>query len=799
MPAAAALRAADRWDLDRPRDFDAEDWWFRCVFAASSAQTRGRLRLDGLATVADAWLNGVHILHSDSMFTAHVVDVDRLSTDNELLLRCQAIGSLLASRRPRPRWRAALVSNQQLRWFRTTLLGRMPAWCPPVAPVGPWRPVLFEPASSIHFHDPYVSAGLDGDEGVVRVSMRVAGAAAEPISGTLSVGDLTVPMEFDSGVADAPALRALIRVPHARRWWPHTHGEQPLYPVSLAIATRTETAGIDLGRVGFRTVEIDRGPDGDGFGLVVNGVPIFCRGVCWTPLDLARLDADPSDYRSALERLRDAGMNMLRVGGTMVYETDGFHDLCDELGILVWQDFMFANMDYPSSDDVFTRAVAVEARQLLERLQGRPSLAILCGNSEVAQQAAMLGLPATHRQHPLFDDVLPGLAGSLAPGVPWLDSTPSGGTLPFHPGRGVAHYYGVGAYLRPFEDARRAGVRFTAECLAFSNVPDAAIVDAFVDQGAVPGPHPRWKAGVPRDAGAGWDFEDTRDHYVRLLFGMDPSDLRARDVERYLAFGRIATGEAMLRTFAEWRRPGSSCRGGLVWLARDLRPGAGWGILDSSGSPKAAYWYLKRAFAPLALFAVDEGLNGLWLHAVNDTREPIEAELQVALYREGRPRGERVSRSITVPERGFCSMHADSMFDGFVDLTYAYRFGPPGHDVVAATLRDCATGSVLAAAHCFPCGLPAQRDSALGLSAQAQPLDNGFAVLVRADRFAHACTVTAEGYVPDDNYFHLEPGARKRVVLRPEAGSRALRLTVSALNAPNPFVLDVVAEAAHAE
>ena len=77
---------------------------------------------------------------------------------------------------------------------------------------------------------------------------------------------------------------------------------------------------------------------------------------------------------------------------------------------------------------------------------------------------------------------------------------------------------------------------------------------------------------------SGWDFEDVRDHYVRLLFGVDPSDLRARDVERYLALGRVATGEAMLRTFAEWRRPGSSCRGGLVWFARDSRPGAGWGV-----------------------------------------------------------------------------------------------------------------------------------------------------------------------------------------------------------------------------
>ena len=106
-----------------------------------------------------------------------------------------------------------------------------------------------------------------------------------------------------------------------------------------------------------------------------------------------------------------------------------------------------------------------------------------------------------------------------------------------------------------------------------------------------------------------------------VLFGVDPLELRARDPERYLALGRVATGEAMLRTFAEWRRPGSTCRGGLVWFARDLWPGAGWGIVDSTGRPKAAYWYLKRALAPVALLQRRRGLNGLWLHAVNDTAE----------------------------------------------------------------------------------------------------------------------------------------------------------------------------------
>src|SRR6202035_1915392 len=156
----------------------------------------------------------------------------------------------------------------------------------------------------------------------------------------------------------------------------------------------------------------------------------------------------------------------------------------------------------------------------------------VCGGSEIEQQAAMVGLPAGRRRSSLLEERLPAVVAAALPGVPYVPSSPTGGEPPFRSDAGVAHYFGVGAYLRPPEDARRAGVRFAAECLAFSVPPEAEVVEDMFGGAAGAGHDPSWKLGVPRNAGCSWDFEDVRDHYVEALFGVEPRALRRRDPER---------------------------------------------------------------------------------------------------------------------------------------------------------------------------------------------------------------------------------------------------------------------------
>ncbi len=161
---------------------------------------------------------------------------------------------------------------------------------------------------------------------------------------------------------------AILKLPDVKPWWPHTHGTPHLYELTLV----SDGVEYPLGKTGFRRIEIDRGADGEGFGLLVNGERVFCRGAVWTTADIVRLPGARADYEPLLRLAADAGMNMIRIGGTMTYETPEFFELCDELGILVWQDFMFANFDYPRNDKAFTGHVHAEVEQFLHGVQASP-------------------------------------------------------------------------------------------------------------------------------------------------------------------------------------------------------------------------------------------------------------------------------------------------------------------------------------------------------------------------------------------------------------------------------------------
>lgn len=797
QPVAAALAGAGQWSIDGPpRDFDRECWWYRCRFDLPVAAVGAGVTLgfDGLATLARVWLNGEPLFDSRSMFQAWRVQAgERLRAQgNELWMRFDPLADALALRRPRPRWRTPMVAHQQLRWLRTTLLGRTPGWSPPAAVVGPWRPVWWSAADPCRPLALWQQARWAEGTGEFQVACRFAEDAA--------VEAVRIELHHDGRMHAQPLAPqpdgrwdGTLRLAQAEPWWPHTHGRPALHDARLVIRRQGREAAQPLGRVGFRAVRADT-RDG-GFGLRVNDTPVFARGVCWTPLDTLRLHAPAARLRDVLTRLRDAGLNLVRIGGTMVYESEDFFRLCDELGLMVWQDLMFASMDYPADDTGFVRQVDDELACQLPAWAAHPSVVVLCGNSEVEQQAAMWGAERASWAPPLFHDHIAQAVRAALPGVVWWPSSAHGGAFPFEPRQGTSAYYGVGAYRRPLDDARVSGLRFATECLAFAQVPpDATLARLRELQGGLPvrPSHPLWKARASRDLGAAWDFDDVRDHYVQALYGEDPAALRQSDPARHLALGRAAVAEVIAAAFDRWRAAGSSCRGALVWFLRDLWAGAGWGLLDDLGNPKAGFHALARVCQPLHWCALDDGLNGITLHGVNDTAQARHGRLELTLWRDGEWPVAQAAREITLAARGAQSFALTEWLPGFLDAGWAYRFGPPPADVLRLAWTD--DQGTRAGRVCF-IGAAAPRRADIGLTARARVIDDGTVELVVHSRAAaRALHLEAEGWQPDDEYLDLAPGEERRLRCTrwPSSAPRPWRASVHAINALAPVAAPLV-------
>lgn len=780
--AASALRVAGRWSADGPEvDFDASDWWFRASFDVHAGRP-AVVRFGGIATIADVWLDGAHVLHSENMFVAHELAVAAGGT-HDLVVVCRSLDTWLAERRPRGSWKTRLVAQQQLRWARTTLLGRMPTWPPRAAPVGLWRPVEIIGTAVARPLEVRAEARLADDRGVVNVVGRWA--AGHCIAGAVvRVGDVESTLAVENDADGGCTVRGSAHVVDPALWWPRTHGEPTLHVVEIELVlTDGCRLAVAAGSVGFRTVIADR--TDDGFRISVNDVPIFCRGACWVPIDPVALSVSTAELEHALRQVVDAGMNMVRVTGTMVYEQREFHELCDRLGLLVWQDLMFANMDYPVEDEDFVASIGVELTQLLAQMRAHPSIAVICGGSEVEQQSAMMGIDQAEVAHRLGREVLAAAVAEHLPDVVYVSNSPSGGVFPFSVSSGVSHYYGVGAYRRPLEDARRADVRFTSECLAFSNVPTRLSLDPFLDSGDRPGHSPRWKQAVPRDRSAGWDFEDVRDHYVAALFGVNPIDVRWADPERYLDLGRAAVAVAIESTLGEWRRPGSRCDGALMFTLRDLVLGAGWGVIDVDGRPKSAYYAAARASAAQTVIATDEGLNGLAAHLLNDRPTEMAGTLVARLFDVSGNEIAAASADVSVAAHSAQTLSVDGLFTGFRDLSYAYRFGPLAVHVVALQLLD-PSGATIAESCFLPGGQGCPLVPDVGLAATADRNEDGTVdVRVSTAQFAQFVSLDLSGHDPDHDWFHLAPGAERtvRFTASPLArGRSASSVEIRALN-----------------
>lgn len=775
--------AAELWG-DQPVTYssslplDDDDFWYRVEFILRASDAgKILLHLQGLATFAEVWLDDALILKSDNMFCAHSLDISRYCDNSKqeyaLCIRFIGLTPFLNQKHPRAKWRTPFVHHRNLRFVRTSLLGRTPGLLPLIPVVGPWKPVFIEFVRAPKLLLTSINVELVGAKGIIDVALRVQGASqsAEGDSLRLSCASSSTELVFVDSEDGILTATGHLEIDNPELWWPHTHGEPVTHRVFVEGQVDGTRASLELHPIGFRSIELL-----DPFAIAINGVQLFCRGACWRPLDFLSMNPDPDNIRRALEFAVAAGMNMLRITGETAYEGDEFYRLCDELGIMVWQDFMFARLDYPVDDSQFLESITKEATQQLNRLAQHPCLTVLCGNTEVAQQSAMLGFEREKWSNNWFEHDLMSLCQRIVPSVPYWRSSPDGGDMPFYPETGVSHYFGVGAYRQELSDAIINAPLFASECLAFGIHP----LDS---SGRLKGTDAAFAS--PADANASWTFMDVTEYYASNFFGVDLNELKETDMSRYHQLCAVTVGELMYSVQSQWRRQSSACTGALLIAMSDSIEGSGWGNLDNKGNPKAPYYHLKRAWNPIALVIVDQGVNGLKLVVHNDRPDDFVGRVDLSFHRADGVMVHAGSVDINLNATSSVELSVESVIGHFIDSSYAYRFGEPEFGYVLGELFEAQgelVQEMIFLARSDKC-LPTQVvDIDIDVVIQADGL---LLVTLLATSFIYSLTLFSDDLELSDNCFHLLPNRPRQVVAKRRNTAGVCLLTARGLNMSN--------------
>ena len=774
----------ERWNLGI--DVDDFDWWYFGEFESDTSNNGKQfLTFNGLATFAQVWLNGTPILVTDNMFRQYRVEVSSLiQAKNQLVIVFRSVNEFLNQRRARPRWKTKLVGNQQMRWVRSTVLGHVDVWTPPIKAVGPWREISLSICEELNVETIQITPVVKDSECKIKVD-----ATLECISDNqdyqffLTINDKDYPIQkHRDGNVISLALDAQLE--DIALWWPHTHGEAATYSYRVWAKSSTRSITLKSGVTGFKSVTFnDLNSE-----LKVNGIRVFCRGTCWTVSDYHYLNTDYASLEFHLDLLKKAGINMIRVGGTMIYESDDFYQLCDQLGIMVWQDFMFASMDYPFDDSSFLENCKIETTQQNQRLSEHPCISVYCGNTDVEAQAAMYGIDSKEWSHSFFNEWLASICKNFKPDIPYFPSSPTGGTMPFHLSEGISHYWGVGAYMHSLPDPDTARVRFSSEGMGLSHLPAQKTIDLVVDKQVLFPYCNEWTKRIPRDLGAGWDFEDIREFYLQQYFGVDPVHLKRSNVQRYIQLSKVITGEVIADVFNRWRGYNSLCNGGLIWFNKDFWPCAGFGLIDSTDTPKPAYYIIARKWKSKSILINHEGLDGSFITVINESSNAINGKLTVTLIKGSSIIVANTDIEIKIEAHSQTSYAVENLFDRFLDPAYAYRFGEPQFDLIYSNLIEETT--IIDESFSFVSNKIAPMVSSDVVQAEfVEESENEIKIRISTSHLLQYVELSLKNCLPGENYFHLAPNTSKIVTVKKEADTTRIRGTISALNLDGELTL----------
>ena len=612
------------------RDFEVPDTMLK--------EDKILLQCDGLDTLATIHINGGQVATTNNMHRTFEWDVKKMLKPgtNQIHVTFASPNTYTRRRHQENPFRTRVGKSHPDAypgWIRKEACNFGWDWGPILVTSGIWRSIRVCAFSEARFTDMRIDQEHADDGKSVELNVR---PAIDSLSGQQSFsvkisahygGDIVAEKicAVNGNGENAEAARLTIENPQL--WWPAGMGEQPLYKISAELVNEE---GVILDtltkRIGLRTLKLDRHADewGESFQFMVNGVPFFAKGANWIPAEAILSRRTPELYRSLLQDSVAANMNMIRVWGGGIYEDDIFYDICDEIGLCVWQDFMFACMSYPAFDKTFRENVEAEARDNVRRLRHHPCIALWCGNNEMEQQAA--GETWTYRSMSwedygrLFDDMLPAVVQELAPATDYWPSSPhspKGDRADYNnPECGDAHLWGVWHGKQPFEWYRTCDHRFNSE-FGFQSFPEPKTVRGYTEENdrnvttAVMEHHQRSGIG-----------NTTIMQYMLDWFRLPTS------FEMTLRASQILQGMAIKYAVEHWRRSMPRGMGTLYWQLNDCWPVASWSSIDYHGRWKALHYMARHFFASVLVSGVEDQETGtVEIHVTSDLLESQSATL----------------------------------------------------------------------------------------------------------------------------------------------------------------------------
>ncbi|KAH7313445.1 glycoside hydrolase family 2 protein [Stachybotrys elegans] len=596
-------------------------WVYKTSFPSPSVNHRSKaiLAFDGLDTFATVVLNGKTILQTDNMFTPERVDVtETLSKDgdNELAITFDSAylrGWKLVDNYTDHKWACWNGDNSRLA-VRKAQYHWGWDWGPVTLTCGPWRPIrleVYESRITDLFADISISDSLDNAKVVAYADVE---GRASRVEFELSIKGEAVSSQ---SVDVASNAKAAFSIDDPKLWYPHRYGEQPLYTLTATLFDGEDPVDKATKSIGLRKIELVQEPlkdqPGTSFFFKVNNIPIFCGGSNWIPADNFIPRISKKRYHDWVKLVADGNQFMIRVWGGGIYEEEAFYEACDEIGILVWQDFMFGCGNYPCWPELL-KSIEREAEANVKRLRHHPCMAIWAGNNEDYALAESINLTYDYENKDadswlntdfparyIYEKILPDVCAKLIPKTYYHPGSPWGAGKPTSDATvGDIHQWNVWhGSQEKYQNFDKLVGRFVSE-FGMEAFPSVKTIDAYLPLGKDdPDRYPQSSTV---------DFHNKADGHERRLALYLVENMRyAPDpLEHFVYSTQLMQAECLASAYRlwkrEWRGPGREyCGGALVWQINDCWPVTSWAICDYYLRPKHAYYTVKREMAPVSV------------------------------------------------------------------------------------------------------------------------------------------------------------------------------------------------------